>query len=326
MRTTVPGVRTLVLIIAFFSFTSSAFSQSITTGNGKFEVGLGIGPLFFLGDLGGNQGVGTRFVKDVNFPVTKMAKGIYANIYPAEWLGFRVAVNHGKLEGYDSLIRTKGGAEDYRKTRNLQFQSTLLEAYAALEIYPTVFFEQYDGLQGKFRPYGLIGIGAFKFNPQGKYYAPNGTAKWVDLKPLRTEGQGMAEYPDRKEYSLVSLEVPLGFGFKYYLKDNFYIGLEVLHRKSFSDYVDDVSTNYIDANLFGQYLTPEQAAMALQLNYREGYVPYGPQRRATVGEQRGNPKQNDSFFSSILRLGWRLNDWNSPNGRSLRQLRCPAYY
>jgi hypothetical protein len=326
MRTIVLSVRTLVLIIAFCSFTASAFSQSITTGNGKIELGLGIGPLFFLGDLGGNQGVGTRFVKDVNFPVTKMAKGIYANIYPTEWLGFRVALNHGRLEGYDSLIKAKGGAEDFRKLRNLQFQSSLLEAYAAVEFYPTVFFEQYDGLQGKFRPYGLIGIGAFKFNPKGKYYAPDGTSQWVELKPLRTEGQGMKEYPDRKEYSLMSLEVPVGFGFKYYLKENLYVGMEVLHRKSFSDYVDDVSTNYIDPALFGQYLTPQQAAMANQLHYRENFIPYGPTSRPGLNEQRGNPKQNDSFFSTILRLGWRLNDSNSPNGRALRQLRCPAYY
>ena len=326
MRTIVLSVRTLVLIFSFAILSNNSYSQSITTGNGKIEIGVGLGPLFFLGDLGGNQGVGTRFVKDVNFPVTKMAKGIYANIYPTEWLGFRVAFNQGRLEGYDSLIKSKGGAEDARFDRNLQFRSNLLEAYVAAEFYPTVFIEKYDGLQGKLRPYGLIGIGAFKFNPQGKYYAPDGSAKWVDLKPLRTEGQGMAEYPERKEYSLISLEIPVGAGFKYYLKENLFVGLEVMHRKSFTDYVDDVSTNYIDNNYFGQYLSAEQAAMANQLHYREGFTPGGPQRRANPGEQRGNPKQNDSFFSSIIRFGWRLNDSNSPNGRALRQLRCPAYY
>jgi hypothetical protein len=326
MRTIVPSVRTLVLISVFAFLSNTSKSQSITTGNGKIEIGLGLGPLFFLGDLGGNQGVGTRFVKDVNFPVTKIAKGIYANIYPAEWFGFRLAINQGKLEGYDSLIVEKGGAEYHRKVRNLQFQSPLLEAYVAAEFYPTVFLERYDGLQGKFRPYGLIGFGAFKFNPKGRYYAPNGTSSWVELKPLRTEGQGMSEYPTRKEYSLTSFEMPVGLGFKYYLKENMFVGFEVVHRKSFTDYVDDVSTNYIDGNLFSQYLTPEQAAMANQLHYRQNYVPYGATSRANPGEQRGNPKQNDSFFSSIIRLGWRLNDSNSPNGKALRQLRCPSFY
>lgn len=327
MRTIVLSVRTLVLICILFISSTKSYSQSITTGNGKIEIGVGLGPLFFLGDLGGGHGEGTRFIKDVNMPVTNLAKGIYANIYPMEWLGFRVAVNQGRLEGYDSLIKDKGDAEQYRKIRNLQFRSPLLEAYAAIEFYPTVFFERYDGLQGKLRPYGVAGAGIFRFKPQGKYYAPDGTSQWVDLQPLRLEGQGMAEYPNRKEYSLTSLEIPLGVGFKYYIRDNMYVGFEIMHRKSFTDYVDDVSTTYIDNNLFGNYLSPQQAQMANQLYYREYFVPNQPNlNRPFTDEQRGNPTQNDSYFSSILKFGWRLNDWNTPNGRALRQLRCPAYY
>src|SRR5579875_2182754 len=155
MRTIVPGVRTFVLICVFF-FSSHSFAQSITTGNGKFEVGLGLGPMFFLGDLGGNYGKGTTFVKDINLPLTKVGKGLYANVYPAEWLGFRVALNQGVIEGYDSIIRSKGGDEEYRKVRNLDFRSNIWEGYAALELYPTVFIEQYEGLQGKLRPYGVL--------------------------------------------------------------------------------------------------------------------------------------------------------------------------
>lgn len=328
MRTNVHSVRTLVLMLALALSSLRSSSQSITTGNGRIEVGLGIGPLFFLGDLGGNHGEGTRFVKDLNMPTINFAKGLYVNLYPVEWLGFRFAINQGRLEGYDSLINDKGGAETYRKTRNLEFRSSLWEAYGALEFYPTVFIEQYDGLKGKLRPYGVVGFGAFKFNPQARYYSPNGSATWVDLKPLRLEGQGMAEYPDRKEYKLMSWEIPLGVGFKYYLKDNLYVGMEIMHRKSFTDYVDDVSTTYIDNTLFASYLTPEQAAMANQLYYRENYTAGGPVSSTgpSLNEQRGNPKQNDSFFSTILRMGWRLNDWNSPNGRAARQMRCPSFY
>lgn len=174
MRTIVPSVRTLVLIAIISLSSFSSFSQSITSGNGKYELGLGIGPLFFLGDLGGNQGIGKDFVKDVNLPLTKVSKGLYLNLYPEEWIGFRIAFNHGKLEGFDSVIVDKGGAEYFRKKRNLSFQSSLLEAYAAIEFYPTVFFEQYDGLKGKLRPYGLAGIGMLKFNPKGRYYDASG--------------------------------------------------------------------------------------------------------------------------------------------------------
>lgn len=321
MRTTVPSVRTIVLIVLFFSFSLSSFSQSITTGNGKYEVGVGIGPLFFLGDLGGNTGEGRTFVKDVNFPLTRLAKGLYVNVYPTEWLGFRLALNQGKLEGDDSKIEGKGGGEEARKFRNLKFKSNLFEAYVATEIYPTVFLERFDGLQGKFRPYGIVGFGAFKFNPKGEY-TQGGKTEWVPLQPLRLEGQGMAEYPDKKPYSLTSYEIPMGFGFKYYLRENMYVGMEILHRKTFTDYIDDVSTSYIDPIYFSQYLSPEDAQKANYLHNRQN----NGLTRPPSGEQRGDPTENDSFFSSIIRFGWRLNDNNSPGGRAARQMRCPSYY
>mgnify|MGYP001553336719 CR=1 FL=1 len=321
MRTIVPGVRTLVLICFSLLLTAESFSQSITTGNGKVEVGLGIGPLFFLGDLGGNSGVGqSTWLKDVQFPLTKLAKGIYANVYPAEWLGFRVAINQGRLDGYDNSIKGKGGEEELRKQRNLQFRSSVLEAYAALEISPTVFIEKYDGLLGKIRPYGVVGIGVFHFNPKGEYIAPDGSSKWVPLQPLHLEGQGFAEYPDRKPYSLTQMEIPMGFGFKYYLKENMYVGMEVLHRQTFTDYVDDVSTAYIDNTLFAKYLTPQQTILANQLNNRQNLLAGSATR--TMDPQRGDPTQNDAFFSTIIRLGWRLNH----QGPELRQLRCPSFY
>ncbi|MBO9682157.1 MAG: hypothetical protein J7502_05720 [Flavisolibacter sp.] len=324
MRTIVPGVRTLVLIIILLVLTPRSFSQSITTGNGKIEVGLGIGPLFFLGDLGGNKGVGEyTWLKDVQFPLVNLSKGVYAQVYPTEWLGFRVAINQGKLEGYDHTIKGKGGDEEFRKTRNLQFQSSLLEGYLAVELNPTVFLERYDGLRGKIRPYGLIGVGVYHFNPKGQYFAPDGSSKWVPLQPLRLEGQGMAEYPDRKPYSLTQFELPMGVGFKYYIKENMFIGAEVLHRQLFTDYVDDVSTTYIDNSLFAKYLTPEQAAMANQLYFREGFTPSNPNlNRIPTDPQRGHAEQNDAFFSTIIRMGWRLNQMNP----QLRQLRCPAFY
>jgi hypothetical protein len=91
MRTSVPLVRLSVLVCSFIFFSFSSYSQSISAANGKIELGLNIGPSFFLGDLGGNRGKGKTFVKDVNFPLTKLMKGLYVNIYPAEWIGFRLA-------------------------------------------------------------------------------------------------------------------------------------------------------------------------------------------------------------------------------------------
>jgi hypothetical protein len=55
--------------------------------------------MIFLGDLGGNQGKGKTFLKDVNFSITNLQKGAYLNLYPVDWLGFRLAANHCILEG-----------------------------------------------------------------------------------------------------------------------------------------------------------------------------------------------------------------------------------
>ena len=322
MRVIVPAMRTAVFVCIFFFTFSNSFSQSVVFGrNSQYEAGLALGPSFFLGDLGGNRGIGTHFLKDFNFKFTKFMGGLYVNYFPAEWIGVRAAFHLGQIEGNDSSINDHGGKEHDRKQRNLSFKSNIQELYLALEIYPTVFLEQYDGLKGKIRPYGVIGFGAFHFNPKAPYYAPNGTTQWVELRPLRLEGQGMSEYPDRKQYSLTQLEVPMGFGVKYYVRENLYVGIEILHRQTFTDYLDNTSTTYISPDLFDKYLSPTQALQAKQLMYREKF--YDPTiNRPYVDQQRGDPKDKDAYFSTFIKIGWRLGQWNP----ALRQLRCPVYY
>jgi hypothetical protein len=322
MRTRV-HVRLSVLIL-FIILAQSGRAQSVSFLNGRLELGIGIGPMFFLGDLGGSKGVGKTFVKDLDFPLTKISKGFYINVYPSEWFGFRVAGNVGYIEGNDAEAPDKGGAERFRLQRNLKFKSNVQEAYAALEFYPTVWFEQTEGLLHKLRPYGVVGAGVFHFNPKGEYKDASGNTKWVELKPLKLEGQGMAEYPERSEYPLTQMNVLMGGGFKYYLTEKLYVGFEILHRKTFTDYVDDVSTKYIDPRYFDVYLTPEQAMWARQLMYRENIYNPGVSRRY-INTQRGDPKENDAYFSSILRMGWRIGS-DGPRGLLKKQLKCPVYY
>ena len=317
MRTPLRYVRLSVLFCFITALSLQSHAQSITTGNGKVELGLGFGPMFFLGDLGGSKGVGKTFVKDLDLPMTKISKGIYLNVYPTEWFGLRLAGNLGFVEGKDSEAPAKGGDEEDRKYRNLSFQSKISEAYAAIELYPTYFLEKYDGLLGKIRPYVLGGVGIFHFNPE----AQDNDGTWVKLAPLHLEGQGFAEYPDSKPYKLTQMNVLMGFGFKYYFKENAYIGLEILHRKLFTDYVDDVSHNYyIDPIYFDKYLAPADAARARRLYYR-GIYSFPTTRPYQEFAERGDPKQNDAYFSSILRIGWRIN-----NNAVSKQLKCPVFY
>lgn len=317
MRTNLLNVRMFALVCLLSLITQTSRSQSITTGNGKLEIGFGLGPMFFLGDLGGSAGAGKTFIKDLDFPLTKLNKGLYLNYYPAEWFGIRLAGNLGMVEGDDSQAPAKGGQEMDRRERNLNFRSKISEAYIATEFYPTYFLEKYDGLQGKLRPYLVGGVGVYHFNPEVK----DVDGSWVKTAPLRLEGQGFAEYPDSKPYKLTQANILAGFGFKYYVKENMYLGFEILHRKLFTDYVDDVSNDYyIDPIYFDQYLSAADAVKARRLYYRGTYS-FPTTRPYEEFAERGDPKQNDAFFSSIFRLGWRLG-----NSRDLRHLKCPVFY
>ncbi|HXC06074.1 MAG TPA: DUF6089 family protein, partial [Bacteroidia bacterium] len=213
---------------AAFSLLSSGYAQEAERNNS--EIGMTVGPMVFLGDLGGHAGKGTTFIKDYNMNTTKIAVGAYGAIYPAQWLGFRLSLNYGNIEGNDADIKNKGGDEATRLERNLDFKSVILEGTVMAEFYPTVFIEDDpDDITARLRPYGVLGLGVFHFNPQGSYRNPaTGDTYWVDLRPLHTEGEGFAEYPDRKEYSLTQINIPMGAGIKYFFSENVNLSFEII--------------------------------------------------------------------------------------------------
>ena len=92
-----------------------------------------------------------------------------------------------------------------------------------------------------------------------------------------------------------------------------------MYRKTFTDYVDDLSLDYIDPSLYDKYLTPDNAAIAKQVQDRK-LDPMFSRAPTFVGEQRGNPKNNDTFFSTIIRFGWRLFDNSDASGMG-----CPKW-
>ncbi len=321
-------VACFISITLVFLFSSKSFSQSLIIGNEKtrFEAGINIGPSFFLGDLGGNRGKGTRFIKDLNFSYTQIMTGVFAAYYPNEWLGIRGAAQIGKLEAQDDIINTKGVDELWRKQRNLDFRTNIQETYIAAEIFPLMLLHKNnEKYKPRLRPYVVFGVGVFHYNSQGSLTDANGNKTWYYLRPLHTEGQGFPEYPDRKEYSLTQINIPMGCGLKYYISDRVNISLEILLRKSFTDYIDDVSTTYIDPNLFDKYLSPQDAAIARKISDKVFGIVTPSVTRYAPGTQRGNPNQNDSYFTTFLKFGVRLGSiYESRYSRNVADhMRCP---
>jgi len=317
-----------LLIFCSLLFSAKSFSQDLYGVHKiKYEVGLNVGPSFFLGDLGGNAGKGKRFVKDLNFELTQIFKGGFVAVYPTNWLAFRLTAQVGTLKADDYVINTKGIDELWRKQRNLDFRSTIKEAYLVTEIYPLNLLTSVFDFEPRLQPYGTIGVGVFHFNPQGSLTDANGTKTWYDLKPLRTEGEGMTEYPMRKEYSLTQVSIPMGLGIKYIISDRINFSIEMLLRKSFTDYIDDVSTNYIDPDLFDKYLNPHDAAIARKISDKTYGILTPGLNRYAPGTQRGNPKQNDSYVSTLVKFGIRLGrSENGPNLRQHSQNKCPKRF
>ena len=334
------GIKTGILCLFFLlPVIKKVNSQVLSFGeNTKVEVGLNFGPTFFLGDLGGKVGKGTTFIKDLNYEFTKLMKGGFINIYPTEWVGLRLAGQYTYLAGDDNVISTHGVDELWRKQRNLDFKSDVWEAYAAIEFYPLDYLKRNDEeYEGRLKPYCFGGIGLYHFNPKGSLKDANGNITWHDLQPLKTEGQGFTQYPNSKPYKLTQMNLPLGFGAKYFISDKVNIGLEFLYRKTFTDYIDDVSTTYIDPIYFNTNLDAADAFIANQISDKTiGIVTPGVGRYAP-GVQRGNPGQDDAYFSLLCRVGIRLGNnggyGNSGsggyggNGRNFRnQSRCPARF
>jgi hypothetical protein len=333
-----------VFISALYTFSllftgvfTAAAQVGISGGDGRFEIGLNVGPMNFLGDLGGNKGKGTYGIKDNNIPVTNMIAGISASYYPKEWFGIRIGGNIGQMQGDDRLIKQKQPADTWegaRKFRNITFRSPLYEGYLAVELYPTVIGYNNFGRIPRFRPYLIGGVGFFKFNPQGLYRDPQGNETWVDLKPLRIEGQGMRE-TGVPEYSLTSYNIPMGIGIKYDINERMTFGIELVHRVTGTDYIDDVSDKYINPALYSNYMSPAQAAIATYLSNPSdfypssipGYTPYGLRNPNDIfGKKRGNPERKDAYFSSTFRITWRIGDVYADWFRNKNSLRCPQYF
>jgi hypothetical protein len=227
--------------------------------------------------------------------------GVSLNYFKYSWLSLRASVNYTTATGADSLIKNTGDAERWRFYRNLSFRSRIIEANISAEIHPLMFLEKELEIH-TISPYIGVGIGIFHFNPQAYYQGDLHTnAGWVDLKPLHTEGEGFAEYPDRKPYSLLQFYIPLTLGVKVYINNTVGLSAGFIFRKTFTDYIDDVHTTYIDPALFDKYLTPSQAILAKAL-YSRSITPW----KVKPNVLRANPNDNDSYVTMFLTLSIRF--------------------
>ncbi|HUR65093.1 MAG TPA: hypothetical protein VMZ03_01980 [Chitinophagaceae bacterium] len=262
-----------------------------------FEVGLSGGIMNSLNDLGGKKGIGKNFIKDLRWKTARPSYGGYIMATYKNAIAGRIEGTFGEVVGYDSILKNVASSTSGRYERNLSFRSRISEVQLAIEVHPLFFKSYEDEVPPSFSPYVVVGAGYFSFDPEAKL-----GGQWFPLAPLRLEGQGFAEYPDRKPYDLKQVNVLGGVGLKYEINSMLNARLEIVYRKLFTDYLDDASTDYIDASLFATYLTPVQAAIAQQLYFRRNEL-NASDVSPLPGDQRGDPSDKDSYFTIQAKIG-----------------------
>ncbi len=272
----------------------------------RFEFGASISTMQYEGEVGGRF---PYIYNDLNNPTSKvrLGAGINFGYHLSDYFTLRASLLIGSVQAADRFLKPEPDpAVIYKLSRNLSFRSSIAEVGIVGEFYPLpVLFKRYGQNLGRFNPYIVGGINVFKFNPRSLYLDKTGALSWVDLKPLRTEGQGMPIANAPKEYSLTSFSFPIGIGVRFNITENTSIALELMNRTTSTDYLDDVSGRYIDNAEFDNFFgagtvladqAKQKANFPSWLNgvHVNGFLPTEP--RGSLN------KFNDFYYTTSIKL------------------------
>ena len=215
----------------------------------------------------------------------------------------------------------------YRFYRNLSFRNRIeeLSVTASMDL-----FENQATYMSRLNwtPYAFLGLGLLHHNPQALAPAagldgqplPEG-GQWVNLRELGTEGQFADLQPTDanygiKPYNLIQLSIPMGLGARFKLTEVLDFSAEIGVRYLFTDYIDDVSRNYVDLGVL-------ESPFARALSYRSNEITtldvariptiardgetydlingYGSESPPNI---RGKKSNNDIFMVTTLRVSY----------------------
>jgi hypothetical protein len=288
-----------LLAISFCLLFSNLTLWSQTENKGTW-LGLFVGKMNYQGDLNPSS---------FKFSNSKTTAAVTIRQSINRWLSLKGGLSVGSIEAADRYNR------DYLKPRNLSFSTTIKEASLGIET------SLLDLSTARFTPYVYGSISLYHFNP----WAYDNSGQKVFLQPLSTEGQGLPQYSKQKPYKLTQLALGFGGGARYAISDNMNIGVEFSQRKTFTDYLDDVSSIYVDQNVLMQ----AKGTKAVEMAYRGDELP-GAQSYPIHGEQRGTPSEMDWYyffginfeikFSAFAQL---FKGWNAETSSAIHNTRCP---
>jgi len=275
------------LSVSFVLFCTVAHAQR----GYNWEFGVGLGVSNYLGDIGGREKEARPFLADMKLAKTRWVETAYVKYRFDPLFGVRMAFNHMRIEGADNLSINPG-----RQYRNLSFRNDIFDMEATVHwfIYNSAKpLGIYSRSNVYMTAYLFAGLGGFHHSPKANYQG-----SWVALQPLQTEAV---------EYKKWGYCLPFGAGFYLTInkrKRSHRIGFELNWRYSNTDYLDDISTVYVNPALL-----PSSTSIALSNrnpeleSQPEGFEGnYGWHGTDANGEAvnkapRGNKDNKDSFIS-----------------------------
>lgn len=274
-----------IILLSFILFVcTEVYSQRRRSARPYWSTHLMLSSSTFLSDLGGKDYYGSNDPTDIDFRKTRYAigTGIQYNLPKGFSFG---------LDAFYTRVTADDAETDWdRKYRELKVRTDIIETSFKLEY---TIPENGGALRGF---YLNAGGGLSFFRPMNEF---NGV--WYELRQLGTEGQFVD--PNQSPYEAYSPVIPFGFGKKFYLSNGLMLALDLSLRKTFSDYYDDVSGNYFDAQLIRQ--TNGELAAYFSNPAAGKLVNGNPMGRP--GNVRGFSTSNDNYFIFGFKLHVPLN-------------------
>ncbi len=258
----------LLLIISLIHLNIYAQYKSST------EIGFLAGASYYLGDLNtvhfnqSSPALGLAIRQNIDRRFSYKAQALY------------LMLRSDERESKDSIANNRG----------LHFRSPIYEISGQIE-FNFLPYETGNPLYS-WTPFVYTGISFFRYNPQ----AENIDGQWVNLQELGTEGQSTTIHPDRKKYSLTQMAIPIGGGLKIAVNENFNVIMEYGIRKTFTDYIDDVSTTYVDAK-------PSE----WNVNSDNFWFSDPNERDYPYMKERGDSEEKDWYSYMAVTLSFKLN-------------------
>ncbi|MBI3509618.1 MAG: hypothetical protein HY064_03070 [Bacteroidetes bacterium] len=252
-----------------------------TNAQYALSYGSSFGASAYRGEMGMNHKDFQLFKKrnEIN-----ISYGIYARYKLKPAIFLKADLLFSRISGSDQY-----STDPSRRFRNLDFRNDLVElnCQGELRLWRQYIFNSSYRYITFYELFVATGPGIVFSNPKAFY-----AGEWIPLQPLKTEGQ---------HYSKTQFEIPFSIGSAISYRKKYKAGIDFTWHSTFTDYLDDVSKNYVDPNSLSSQLSANLANRSSQFPFP---VSTSVLNNYAPGTVRGDRSRYDSYFTCNVDLAY----------------------